>query len=55
MRTRNPLKYTREWRNKLNQDWIANNRQKYNASKYKYRESLKLEVLTYYRITNTLC
>lgn len=34
----------REW----NREWIANNREKYNAQKAKYRDKLKIEVFNYY-------
>lgn len=38
----------RELRRKWNNDWINANRERYNASKFIYREKTKLEVLTYY-------
>ena len=38
----------KEKRRTMNRDWIKNNRERYNASKYIYREKLKLEVLTHY-------
>jgi len=49
------LEYHREYREKnrdkrrkWNRDWIKNNKDRYNASKYLYRDRLKLEVLTHY-------
>lgn len=40
----------REKRRKWNRDWIQNNKERYNASKYLYRDRLKFEVLSYYSI-----
>lgn len=37
-----------EKRRQWNRDWIIKNRDRYNASKYRYRDRLKLEVLRYY-------
>lgn len=44
----NTGRWTQEYKAAWNKKWIQDNRQRYNASKYKYRESLKLEVLAYY-------
>lgn len=37
-----------EKRRKLNQTWIKNNRERYSASKYFYKDSLRLEALKHY-------
>ena len=37
-----------EKRRKWNRDWIANNKERYNASKYIYRDKIKLEVMSHY-------
>ena len=34
-----------EKRKQWNREWIKNNRERYNASKYIYREKLKIKVL----------
>lgn len=38
----------REKRRKWNRDWIQNNKERYNASKYIYRDKLKIEIMDYY-------
>ena len=38
----------RELRRKWNRDWIAKNRERYNASKYIYRDKIKMEGLSIY-------
>lgn len=38
----------KESRQKLNREWIKNNKERYNASKYIYRDNLKLEIMEYY-------
>ncbi len=37
-----------EQKRKWNREWIQKNRERYNASKYFYREKLKYEVLAHY-------
>lgn len=44
----NTGRWTKEYKAAWNKAWIAANRDRYNASKYKYREKLKLEVLRHY-------
>jgi hypothetical protein len=55
------LEYHREYREKnreqrriWNREWIKNNNSRYNASKYIYREKIKLEVLKYYSINGVI-
>lgn len=38
----------REKRRKWNREWIASNRERYNASKYAYRDRIKVEALLRY-------
>lgn len=38
----------RENRRKWNRDWIRNNRERYNASKYAYRDRIKVQALLRY-------
>lgn len=45
----------RENRRKLNRDWIANNRERYNASKYIYRERTKAEIIKHYSNGDMCC
>lgn len=45
----------RELRRKWNRDWIANNRERYNAAKYKYREKCKIEVVSFYSDGSMQC
>lgn len=42
----------RAQRRKWNRDWIDKNRERYNASKYIYRENLKKEAVAIYSIDN---
>lgn len=45
----------REKRRKWNRDWIRNNRDQYNASKYIYRQKMKIKVLAYYSNEDIRC
>jgi hypothetical protein len=45
----------REKRRKWNKEWIANNKDRYNASKYKYRERLKIEAIARYSAGEMKC
>ena len=40
---------------KWNKDWIKNNRERYNALKYKYRDKLKQEIIEYYSKGTNCC
>lgn len=44
-----------EKRRELNRSWIARNRDRYNASKFIYRDSLKLAVLKHYSKDGFIC
>jgi len=49
---------TKEWkehRKKLNSNWIKNNKERYNASKYLYREKLKIKILAKYSDNKICC
>lgn len=39
----------------LNKNWINKNRERYNASKYHYRDRVKMEVLLYYGQGKIVC
>lgn len=41
-------KLTKEYKAKWNKEWISKNRERYNASKYHYRERTKIQVLSHY-------
>ncbi len=44
-----------EKRRQWNRDWIANNRERYNASKHVYRDKLKAKVLAIYGNGTAAC
>lgn len=58
---RKGIEYHREYRKKnidkrrkWNREWILNNRERYNASKYFYRERTKIDVLKHYSINGKI-
>lgn len=55
MANKTNLEYQREYRaaniekrRKWNKEWIENNRERYNAAKFKYREKCKVETIKFY-------
>lgn len=51
----NTGRWTKEYKAAWNKAWIAANRDRYNASKYRYRDRLKFEVLKHYGNGTVVC